>query len=290
MEPDVQSSTDAPEPRVAALGPDAVLDALARVRQGRIFDLGTDLEATMPQGPRTTFGGFRLTQYRIPTCLYGSEPAPPFDFAMEVIEGSPHLGSHIDALSHIQAHGKVYGGQAVADVYGDFGWEANGVHTLPPIVTHGVLLDVAGAFGVDCLEDGFGIGPEELERCLAAQGTELRPGGVVLVRVGKIAQFKAGDEAYMLSHAGVTREGAVWLYERGMVAIGTDTTATEPFPFPDVERTVHVALLVERGIPIMEILDLDELARERAYEFLFVCTPLRFVGATGSWVRPLAVV
>jgi kynurenine formamidase len=93
----------------------------------------------------------------------------------------------------------------------------------------------------------------------------------------------------MNAHAGISREGALWLYEQGMCALGTDTTATEPCPLADLERTRHVAMLVDRGVPLLEILDLDGLAAERVFELLFVCTPLKFVGATGSWVRPIAI-
>jgi kynurenine formamidase len=75
-----------------------------------------------------------------------------------------------------------------------------------------------------------------------------------------------------------------------MAVLGSDTSATEPFPFPDPDNTVHRAMLVERGVFLVEILCLDELASASAYEFLFVCLPLKFRGGTGSWVRPVAVV
>lgn len=285
---DVQEATLAPAR--ARIGTAQRLAALAGVKSGRIYDLGSELSAEMPQGPRDTFGGFRLTQYHIPRCLYEPDNPAPQDFSMEIITGSPHLGSHIDAFAHIQGRGRVFGGARAADVFGDFGWVQNGMETVPPIAGRGILLDAARALDTERLPDDVRLGPAELQACLSRQGTEVRRGDIVLVRTGKFEDFRNRDEAYFARHAGVTPEGALWLYEQGMAVLGTDTTATEPYPFPDPTHTTHVAMLVEKGVHLLEILDLDEIARDRMFEFLFICLPLKIVGATGSWVRPIAIV
>jgi kynurenine formamidase len=112
----------------------------------------------------------------------------------------------------------------------------------------------------------------------------------VLVRTGKMADYHGDGASYFAAGPGIGVEAALWLFERGMAVLGSDTSATEPFPFPDPDNTVHRAMLVERGVFLVEILCLDELASASAYEFLFVCLPLKFRGGTGSWVRPVAVV
>jgi len=53
---------------------------------------------------------------------------------------------------------------------------------------------------------------------------------------------------------------------------------------------VHVHLLVEHGIHIIECLNLEQLARDRVYEFIFAAAPLKIRGGTGSPIRPIAVV
>jgi kynurenine formamidase len=269
-----------------------VVGACRGVEAGRVYDLGTDLGPDIPLGSRTTFGGFRLTPYRTPRSLH--DPAyAGHDFSMELIEGSPHVGSHIDGLTHIQAEGRIHGGLPVARAYDDFGWRELGMETVSPIVARGVLLDVPTAEGVERLADGFEIGARELAACARRQRVDLRRGDVVLVRTGKFADFTtdvAGGAAYFDAQPGVGVEGALWLYERGLAVLGTDTSATEPVPFVDERRTTHRVLLVERGVHLIEILDLEALARDEVFEFLFVCLPLRIVGATGSWVRPIAVV
>jgi kynurenine formamidase len=81
-------------------------------------------------------------------------------------------------------------------------------------------------------------------------------------------------------------EGARWLSKRGVFAAGSDTVAFERVPSA---MAVHVHLLVESGIHIIEALNLEELARDRIYEFVFVAAPLKIRGGTGSPIRPLAL-
>jgi kynurenine formamidase len=130
-----------------------------------------------------------------------------------------------------------------------------------------------------------------LEATLATQGTELRRGDSVLVRTGwYAAHYKTDERAYFASQPGVGPDAALWLYDHGMALLGTDTSGTEVIPMPNLERTTHGLLLVERGVHLIEIMDLEAIAADRVYEFLFVCLPLRIKGATGSWVRPIAIV
>jgi kynurenine formamidase len=274
---------------VARLGPRRALDALALPTQGRVVELGTELVSGMPAPSAERSGGFRITPYRTPGCLARPEAPPPFDFSMELVQGSPHVGTHLDALAHVQADGVVFGGHRAADVYDDSGWRANGVEGAPPIVTRGVLLDVPAALGATRLPDGYEVGVGDLEACLERQGVALAPGDAVLVRTGKIADFQAGGDAYFAEAPGIGVEAAVWLFEQGMAVLGSDTAATEPVPFADPARTVHRAMLVERGINLIEIMRLHELAAQRINALLIICLPLRMRGATGSWVRPVAV-
>jgi kynurenine formamidase len=160
-----------------------------------------------------------------------------------------------------------------------------------PVIGRGVLLDVAGSLGVDHLTDRYEITPADLQRTLEAQRTELRSGDSVLVRTGWYgAHYEANPDAYFASQPGVGPDGGLWLYERGMALLGTDTSGTEVIPHLNPDRTTHKVLIVDRGVCLIEILDLDALARDQVYEFLFVCLPLRIKGATGSWLRPVAIV
>jgi len=262
--------------------------AVAAVRTGRLFDLGTELAHDMPMGPADNFGGFRLTPFKTPECLVKRENPPPFDISVEVVQGCQHLGTHIDALAHVAVHGRHFGNVSVLDAYGDFGWKHNGIESVVPIFTRGLLLDIPRALGVDRLPDRYEVVTTDLELALEMSGETVRSGDAVLVRTGKMLDY-VPNGSYFDAGPGVGVEAGIWLYDRGMAVLGTDTSASEPFPFRDEEHTLHRALLFERGVNLVEIMNLEELARSGVTSFLFVCSPLRLRGGTGSWVRPIAV-
>ena len=162
---------------------------------------------------------------------------------------------------------------------------------IPPIIARGVLIDVAGARGVTALDAHEPIGADELQSVLERQGTELRPGDVALVRTGYLSGWPDPDFIAAHEQAGIDRSAALWLAERGVIAVGGDTESCEVLPstVPGNPHPVHIALLHERAIFILEMVDCEELARDGVHEFCFVCLPLRIKGATGSMVAPVAL-
>ncbi len=257
----------------------ALLDSVAR--GVTTVELGHPLVTNMPGSPNHPT--FRMTLIR----RHGDAVRPDGGSASnELIITGGHVGTHVDALAHVSHCGKLHGDVDAEEA------QRGGVHTehgaekIPPMITRGVLLDVAGS-GV--LPGGYGITAEDLARA----GPEPGPGDVALVRTGWARHF-ADAETY-LGHdsgvPGVTEDGARWLAERGVVAAGADTTAFERIPAGEGHRVlpVHRILLVEHGIHIIEHLDLEAAAAQGLTEFLFVMAPLRIVGGTGSPVRPLAV-
>jgi kynurenine formamidase len=205
--------------------------------------------------------------------------------ASDAIAMGTHLGTHIDALCHFSCGGLLHGGTAAAEVqsYGG-GLEKFSIDTVAPILRRGVLLDIAGMHG-GILPADFEITPAHLD---SAARTGIRPGDVVLLRTGWAKYFS--DPAKFIDEVrgpGPGVAGARWLSERRVFAAGSDTVAFEKVPDPGMP--VHVHLLVESGIHIIECLNLEELAAAGVSEFLFVALPLRIRGATGSPVRPVAI-
>lgn len=272
------------------IGTSQLLGAIASVREGRVYELGTEFGSRMPQGSPESFFGFRVSPYRTPKSLTGRTDVG-FDFSMEVITASPHLGTHIDGLAHIQCHGRMFGGYSVPEVYDDFGWRVNGMEESRPIIGRGVLVDVAGARGVEALPNHYEVTPDDIEETLRIEGQSISQGDIVLVRTGWFAKYyRQNPSVYFDTQPGVGPEAALTLYERGMAVLGTDTSGTEPIPMADADRTTHGVMLVERGVHLLEIMVLDELAADRTYEFCFAALPLRISGATGSWLRPIALI
>src|SRR5207248_11639761 len=130
----------------------------------------------------------------------------------------------------------------------------------------------------------------DIEETMDQQGTHIDVGDAVLVRTGKMRQYAVDNNAFLAGQPGLGVDAAIWLYDRGMAVLGSDTTGTEPQPVTDWERTVHVAMLKERGVHLIEWMNLETLAAAHAHEFMFVCLPLKLRGASGSWVRPTAIV
>jgi kynurenine formamidase len=182
-----------------------------------------------------------------------------------------HVGTHIDAFSHFSLHGRLHNGLTT---------EQASVDRIAPIVRRGLLFDAAPG---GLLEEDDAITAAQLARL------DVRPGDVVLIRTGW-ARLWANPPAYLNGQRqpGLALDAIGWLADRGVFAIGSDNVALERIPSPGMPG--HVQLLVERGIHIIECMDLEELAASGAGQFVFVAAPLKLVGATGSPVRPFAIV
>ena len=203
-----------------------------------------------------------------------------------------HTGTHIDALCHQADDQLLYGGVPAVVVAGSRGYRELGVETIPPIVAPGVLIDLPRHRGVDRLPERELVGAEELRAALAADGEELRPGDVALVRTGYDALWDE-PERY-LAAAGVSGDASAWIAGQGVVAVGIDNMAWDVEGAFDetlgVHLPGHVILLARAGVYIVENLDLRGLAAARATRSTFVCTRLKLTGATGSPVSPIAIV
>jgi kynurenine formamidase len=146
--------------------------------------------------------------------------------------------------------------------------------------------------GVSALPPNSSIGADDLDACARAHGVEVRAGDVLLVRTGYAVYWK--DEATYLTATGVAKSGSIWAADKRVVAVGADNMAWDAMHErdPDTKMTLfgHAHLLVRHGIHIIENLNLEELAAAGDHEFCFVGVPLKFTGATGSPIRPLALV
>jgi kynurenine formamidase len=170
------------------------------------------------------------------------------------------------------------------------------------IVGRGVLLDVPRAEGVDALEPGRSVLPDDLEVAARAQGVEVGAGDIVLLRTGRWhpsiqgggARATGDDPAHWERMAGWHATCMPWLHECGVAVIGCDSPQeARPPAYPDFAAPAHVVGLVAMGMPLIDNCDLEALSVACAdigrWEFQFVVTPLRIKGGTGSPVNPIAV-
>lgn len=254
----------------------------------RVFDLSHALEPTMPVSPNHP--GYRMALLR----RHGDMVRPDGGSASnELIVLGGHTGTHIDALAHVSHRGRLHGDRDAELLQRGGRFAELGVETIAPIVTRGVLLDVARLHGVDVLPPAHAIGAKDLEAAAIAQGVRPAPGAAIVIRSGW-GQWWTDPPRY-LGHdsgvPGVDLSGAAWLADRQPRVVAHDSMAFEHLPPSAGHRLlpVHGRLLVEHGIHIIENANLEELAAAQISEFAFICLPLRFVGATGSPVRPVAL-
>jgi kynurenine formamidase len=275
-----------------------IRDALALATEGRVYDLDCVRFPGMPLFPGHP--PFQVMSYRTPRGLDNQRDQEwirdnevNFHWQSEVVMGTVHSGTHIDAVSHITSgEGDGWFGGGCAERHlGDFGPLQGDATEIPPLITRGVLFDVAGARGVAALPAHDTIGPRELEKLAERDGLDLRPGDVALVRTGYLSGWPDAEFISAHEQAGIDRDAALWLADHGVVAVGGDTESLEVLPstVPGNPHPVHIALLRERGIFMIEMVNCEELAHDRVYEFCFVCLPVSIRGATGSMVRPIAV-
>jgi kynurenine formamidase len=268
-----------------------MVDALrAAVSAGvSVVDLSHELRPGLPRGPVNP--DFRLSAEG----RHGDQiRADGLSFSHELIITGTHVGTHVDALSHVSRNGSVHGGHALEDVVVGGLFTIGDSSSIRPVVGRGVLLDVANTEGLEVLPGEFGVGADELSRAEAKAGASVVPGDVVVVRTGWAQKFGDADAFRGVSTGvpGLTVDGADWLAERGVVMAGCDTLAFEQILVSSSHSTlpVHGRLLLEEGIHIIEVLNLEELSARHVGEFTIVVAPLRFAGGSGAPARVLACI
>jgi len=290
-----------------ALGEKTTLAALQLVRAGKVYDLGLRIDRTSFKWPGHS--PIEITTFRTPEGVKRQLDIAAFRpesnrarlaFHSGALFISDNVGTQIDSLGHITSgdDNHWYNRFREGEWGSDFGLRKADADSIPPIVARGVLIDVAGWKKVDALSGNFPIGPEELKAALGWENVDVEPGDVVLIRTGAARYWgEAGsDHAKLAAHdsAGLTLAGARWLVEqKGAILIGADTTGLEVGQDPALPGRaipVHEYLLVEQGVHVGELHNLEGLARDRVYRFAYIAVTNRIKGATaGFGMRPLAL-
>ena len=254
------------------------------ITSGRVYDLGMEDYVGMPHHPNHPPFAFSLTKLHGEVLYEGGVSASNCLFTT-----GGHTGTHFDALGHIAKEGQIHGVGEIAQWQNYDGLKKGGIHEVAPVVARGVLLDIAGLEETPCLDSDYMIGTQALEKAANRQGIQIEKGDAVLIRTGWIKYFQ--EPVKYTSHhkgcPGLIGEGAEWLVAKGARYVGADTIALEKTPSANLP--VHVILLVNNGIHIIEAMNLEEIARDKVHEFLFMVSPLKIRGGTASPVRPIAL-
>lgn len=282
-----------------AITSESVLAALKLVKRGKVSDLGVmvDRRSFRWAGHAPT----EIVSYRTPQGERAAGDGVPGSndprWHSTIVFTCDNIGTHLDGLGHITvgrgAETHWYNGFKEQQCSGDFGIAKAGADKYPPVVARGVLVDVAAFKKVDALPGHCAITPEDLQQALAWENVELRVGDVVLVRTGtgRFWGETGTDHEALASHdsAGINLGSARWLIEQfGPILIGSDTSTVEVMPYNG--ESVHVYSLVEQGVPLGELHWLEELSKERVYEFAYLAMTNKIKGAAaGIAMRPAAL-
>ena len=221
----------------------------------------------------------------------GSAVHKKYSYCGDSIHLYTHCGTHIDTLNHLGFYGKFWNGWTADKELGSRVWTKGGPENYPPVIAHGVMLDVAAMKGVDCLPDSYAVSPRDLQSSARKQGVKLRKGDVVLVRTGRMTVWP-DFHGYLDGTPGISLASAKWLCEEvGAMCIAADTIALEVLPSeePNVFLPVHAYMFATAGCQIIEVVNMEEIAAQKQYEFAFLGFPLKLRGATGAPMPSYAV-
>lgn len=261
------------------LTPEVVRQAVDLVRVGRVYTLGVEITPQL-RGP----GGRQV----IHTLVRNYDE--PLAFVDDYVVGHLSVGTQIDGLGHGITNGRAYNGIPAVENASLNALKRLGVEKIPPFATRGVLLDIAGYRGVPAMRPGDEITVADIEGALRRQNVTLRRGDVVLLHTGWMnAMMRKDSMRYVSVEPGLGVPAGEYLAAREVVAVGIDNAQMDNIPLPNNQRPVHEVLLTRNGVYIMENVNTSVLARDRAYEFLFVLGPIRYQGAAQTPVNPVAI-
>jgi len=279
--------------------PARVVAAAREIQRGAVFSLALPMDQT---GPMMGING-RVNPLHVMLRTGADVLADPEETGdIRVTDDAVYMplqsSTQWDALAHIMYKGESYNGRGYADVT-SAGAKHNSVINLKDrAVGRGVLLDIPRWAGLPWLEPGEVIQADDLEACAAHQGVEVGEGDFLLVRTGHLALTrKTGDWGTycMGTSPGLGVGAADFLCPRGVAGIVTDTWGIEAIPYEcaELRAPLHVVLLVNAGVHIGEMWDLEALAADCAgdgrWSFFLAAQPLTITGAVGSPINPLAI-
>jgi kynurenine formamidase len=282
--------------RLNWMTPERAVTALSRVAEGPVYDLSVDYFIGMPAwsgsgDPKYEIWLTHTPQGNIRDGLTGMPPDVHRRYSMSADSFlmNTHCGTHIDTLVHLGYRGRFWNGLSAENDMGSRSWLRGGASEYPVIIARGVLLDIAAYHEVDILPASYAITPDDITGAAAREHVELEEGDIVVVRTGAMRKWPGTE--YLDETSGIGMDAARLLCDSGAMCVGTDTVAFEVIPpeKPGTFLPVHSYMLAEAGAQIIEILNLEDLSRDRAYEFTFIAAPIRLRGATGSPLRPVGI-
>lgn len=268
---------------------------MSAIDSSRSFDLTVDYFVGMPSWTAAGDPPYQIWMTHTPNgnqvdSLMKATPEGKklISYSGDAISMYTHIGTHIDSLNHFGYYGEIWNGYNDKEHLGSRHWTKCGPEQFPFIAARALLIDVAAYKGVAMLPDSYAIGKEDLQKTLDKQGVSIQQGDIVMIRTGRMTVWPDQDK-FSNNTPGINVEGAEFLAGEGVMIIGADNMSVEHTPSAEVDNyfPVHTYLFSEVGIPLIEMLWLEDLAKTNIYEFGFIGKAMPLVGATGAPIQPV---
>ena len=267
---------------------ESVLAASKLVKTGKTYALGITIDESTPAYPPRSFS---LTVVQ-PNQQESARPSGNVTYNDDIFTGWLGIGSQLDGLGHLGIDGMYYNCNHARDFAAISGLTKLGTEKVPPLVARGIILDMAGHYGVDHLKAGQHFSVDDINDVAQKQGTPIREGDVVLFHTGWAdAKLKSDTVAWATGEPGQSEEVADYLAAKKVVAVGADTWGVDVVPSQVEERPFygHVVYLKENGIYLLETMNTGPLVRDGVYEFMFVLGQARVKGTVQMLINPIAI-
>lgn len=274
------------------LSSEKTLAAAQLIKTGKSYALGIDSGPDTPAGADLTPRSFNLSVVQPGQLLGKTMGKNGFGFNDDIVYAWLGVGTQIDGLGHVGINNRYYNGVPAQAFIRYSGLTDFALHKAPPVATRGVLLDMARYKNKAYLKAGEVITVKDVKGAARAQGVTISEGDIVLFNTGWMkAKLKSDPELFNHQEPGLGVAAAQYLIDKGVVAIGADTFGLEASPGedPDIVFPVHQLMLVKHGVYVLENIRTEELAADRAWEFLLVIGIPKYVGAVQAIINPIAI-
>jgi kynurenine formamidase len=268
--------------------PDTVLAATKLVKTGKTYALGIETNSKSPAYPPRSWSTTVIQPGQAGGITFGGTKTSYND---DIYMGWVGTGSQIDGLGHLGVDNVYYNCNKSADFAKADGLTKLGIEKIPPLVARGIVLDMTAVIGKDPVPEGTAFNKKEIDAALEKQGIQIQKGDVVLFHTGWLALVGKDNERYNKAEPGVGKEGAEYLVSKEVMAVGADTWGVEAIPFEQGVGVfeIHQILLARNGIYILENMNTAELAKDKAWEFMFVEAHGRITGGVQAIINPVAI-
>lgn len=269
------------------LSPEKVMAAAQLITAGKTYRLGVPVGRDTPAFPPRSLAVTVLQPGQAHGATFG---ANRMSYNDDMFNGWLGIGTQIDGLGHLGIDGVYYNGNKAQDFAQTTGLEKLGIEQIPPIVTRGILIDMAKHKGVEMMLEGEIISADDIRAAMEQQGVEAKEGDVIIFHTGWLAMLDQDPARYGAGEPGIDAAAAEYLASLNPVAVGMDDWGIEAVPFAgDRVWEGHQVLLAKNGIYILETLDTRELVADGVQEFMFVLGQPLYTGAVQAIINPIAI-